>query len=169
MPSCLLFAFVLQGKARGANIFLRVPFIMKKRIITDMKSLPALDISEGVHAYPVVPKEEVKQCRIHFVEVQPGKEAYGYHWHETDEEAFFVISGCGMVRTPEGEWPVRAGQIVTFPAGEGGAHVMRNASDTEALVYLDFGTQNVPDICHLPDMGKLLLTSRSGVRLVDAE
>lgn len=140
---------------------------MKNSVITDISSLPSLPVGEGAEAHAVIPQEEVTQCRINFVEVEPGGAAYGYHWHENDEEAFYVIAGTGTVRTPQGEQMVKAGQIITFPACAAGAHVMMNKSETEKLVYLDFGTNHLPEICHMPDIGKRMLISRAGAELLD--
>lgn len=140
---------------------------MKNSTITDINSLPSLPVGEGALAHAVIPQEEVSQCRINFVEVEPGGSAYGYHWHENDEEAFYVISGTGTVRTPQGEREVKAGQIITFPPCADGAHQMCNKSATEKLIYLDFGTNHAPEICHLPDIGKRMLISRAGVDMLD--
>ena len=42
-----------------------------------------------------------------------------------------------------------------FPANESGAHKLINISETENLVYLDFGTMNDLDVCFYPDSGKV--------------
>ena len=34
---------------------------------------------------------------------KPGRYAYGYHYHEVNEEVFYIIRGHAVVRTPEGE------------------------------------------------------------------
>lgn len=103
----------------------------------------------------------MNQCRVNFVEVEPGSFAYGYHYHETDEEVFYIISGTGIVRTINGDVTVKAGDAITFPAGPEGAHVIRNGSDTEKLVYIDFDTNNLPEIVHLPDTNQVMLMENS--------
>ena len=75
---------------------------------------------------PIVAQADVDQCRVNFVEVEPGSFAYGYHYHETDEEVFYIISGTGIVRTINGDVTVKAGDAITFPTGPEGAHVIRN-------------------------------------------
>ena len=105
---------------------------------------------------PIVAQADVNQCRVNFVEVEPGSFAYGYHYHETDEEVFYIISGTGIVRTINGDVTVKAGDAITFPAGPEGAHVIRNGSDTEKLVYIDFDTNNLPEIVHLPDTNQVM-------------
>lgn len=105
---------------------------------------------------PITSPQENKQCTVNFVEVEPGGTAFGYHWHEMSEEVFFIISGNGSVKTTKGNVLVKAGDVITFPAGPEGAHVISNASQTEKLVYIDFDTKNPCDIVHFPDMKKVL-------------
>lgn len=105
----------------------------------------------------IVPSAEVSKCHANFVEVESGHFAYGYHWHELNEEIFFIIQGTAAVRTKDGEITLQAGDAVTFPAGPEGSHVIRNASETEKLVYLDFGTESALEAAHFPDINKILL------------
>jgi len=104
----------------------------------------------------VVAPPDANQCTIAFVEVDPGNYAFGYHYHEMNEEAFYIVSGEGIVRTPGGEIAVKAGDIITFPTGPKGAHVMRNSSETEKLIFIDFDTRNPAEIVHFPDLKKVM-------------
>jgi uncharacterized cupin superfamily protein len=107
---------------------------------------------------PVIPAADVTKCRANFIEVEPGNYAFGYHYHEVSEEVFYIISGIGIVRTPKGDITVKAGDAITFPTGADGAHVIRNGSDTEKLVYIDFDAVSIPEIVHLPDINKIMVT-----------
>ncbi|MFR8003288.1 MAG: hypothetical protein ACLU62_10275 [Hydrogeniiclostridium sp.] len=60
-----------------------------------------------------------------------------------------------MLRIPEGEQPVTAGDFLFFPAEESGAHKLTNPSLTEPLVYIDFDTSNDLDVAYYPDSGKV--------------
>lgn len=106
---------------------------------------------------PVVPpySPEAGQCHVAFVEIEPGESSFDYHYHETDEEVFYIISGEGIVRTPKGNISVKAGDAITFPPGPNGAHALRNESTTEKLIYIDFDTHNLPEITHFPDSGRV--------------
>lgn len=106
---------------------------------------------------PVVSGDEATKCRVNFVEVEPGNFAFGFHYHECEEEVFYIISGTGAVRTAKGEQTVRAGEVIAFPAGPDGAHVIRNGSNSEKLVYIDFGTCCLPEIVHFPDINKIMV------------
>ena len=48
-------------------------------------------------------------------EIPPMKAAYPYHFHHNNEETFYIISGEGILRTPNGEREVGAGDLLFFP------------------------------------------------------
>ena len=143
---------------------------MKELTVKNYKSVVGQQMGEGGNQFTVksvIPREEVEKCSVNFVELEPGNYAYGYHYHEANEEVFYIISGTGMVRTPQGDITVNAGDAITFPAGPEGAHVIRNGSDTEKLVYIDFGAVTVPEIVHLPDFGKIMVIGKGGMGIYD--
>ena len=59
------------------------------------------------------------------------------------------------MKTPQGEKPVRAGDLLFFPHNEHGAHKLTNTSETENLVYMDMDVIHDVDVCVYPDSGKL--------------
>lgn len=102
-----------------------------------------------------VPRGHARSTQVSVYEVPPGKAAYPYHYHLQDEETFYILSGEGLLRTPEGERRVRAGELLFFPAGSAGAHKLTNISETENLVYIDFDVIHDLDAAVYPDSGKL--------------
>ena len=102
-----------------------------------------------------VPFGEAKNTLVSVYEIPPGKSAYPYHFHHNNEETFYIISGEGVLRTPEGERKVGAGELIFFPTGEKGAHKLTNCSESENLVYLDFDVTHDVDIAEYPDSGKI--------------
>lgn len=102
-----------------------------------------------------IPFGEAKNTLVSIYEIPPGKSAYPYHFHHNNEETFYIISGEGLLRTPEGERNVSAGELIFFPTGEQGAHKLTNCSDTENLVYIDFDVIHEVDITEYPDSGKI--------------
>ena len=102
-----------------------------------------------------VPFGEAKQTHVCVYEIPPGKAAYPYHFHYKTEETFYIISGTGILRTPEGEREVRGGELIFFPAGEEGTHKLTNISDTENLVYIDFDVTHDLDVAVYPDSDKI--------------
>ena len=112
---------------------------------------------EGYEYYKrqLIPLGYAEQCQISLYEIPPGKAGYPYHFHTENEESFFIIRGEGLLKTPSGSREVKAGDFLFFPANEDGAHKLTNISQTEMLVYLDFGTRNKIDVAIYPDSGKI--------------
>ena len=65
-------------------------------------------------------------------ELQPGQKAWAYHYELNREEWVIVVSGEVVVRTPEGDQALAAGDVACFPPGAAGAHQVRNDSDKPA-------------------------------------
>ncbi len=83
----------------------------------------------------------------------PGGSSWPYHYHAANEEAMYVLSGYGTLRTGGEEHDLRAGDFVRFPVGEEGGHRIVNDGD-EPLRYLMVSTMHDPDVTVYPDSGK---------------
>jgi len=101
---------------------------------------------------------------IQYVEVAPGKESAPAHCHSLEEEIFVILDGDGVLvlgdpdtpgSTGHGaqETPVRAGHVISRPAGTGVAHMFR-AGDS-GLTYLAYGMRNPGDVCYYPRSNKV--------------
>lgn len=112
---------------------------------------------------PLIPRGAAKDCTVALYEIPPRKSNFPYHHHAKNEESFYILSGRGLLRTPQGEREVSAGDFLFFPAHENGAHKLTNLSDSEPLVYLDFDTANELEACTYPDSGKVGIYGR-GIR-----
>lgn len=112
---------------------------------------------EGYEYYKrqCIPRGYAKQCVVSIYDIPPGKSAYPYHFHTKNEEVFYIISGSGILRTPDGEKAVSAGDLLFFPANEKGSHKLTNNSDSEMLIYIDFDTANDIDVSFYPDSKKI--------------
>ena len=86
-------------------------------------------------------------------ELPPGKRSFPLHAHLVTEEALFVVSGRGKVRTPEGESPIGPGDWVSFPPG-GPAHQLLN-DGTEPLLYLGMSAVLGVDVVEYPESDKI--------------
>ena len=102
-----------------------------------------------------VPMGTAEHTQVGIYEIPPKKAAYPYHYHLKDEETFYIISGKGLLKTPDGEKTVKAGDLLFFPAGSEGAHKLTNTSETENLVYIDFDVIHDLDVAVYPDSGKI--------------
>ena len=78
----------------------------------------------GVRLYRVAPGEEIPRS--------------GLHYHERQEEAFYVVAGRLRVETPEREYAVERGQF--FVADPGSAHRAFNPrSNGDTAVVIGMG------------------------------
>ena len=107
------------------------------------------------HKRPFVSRGEASQCVVNIYHIPPMKSAYPYHYHCKNEETFYIISGSGTLKTPEGEMAVEAGDLLFFPADAGGAHKLTNTSPAEMLTYIDFDTNNDVEAVIYPDSNKI--------------
>lgn len=107
------------------------------------------------HKRALLPYGAARGCCASLMELPPGKSSYPYHYHLMGEECFYILSGEGILKTPEGERRVAAGDFLFFPVGEKGAHKLTNDSPAETLRYLDFDTTFPVDVAVYPDSGKV--------------
>jgi len=96
------------------------------------------------------------KLEVYFYTIPPGKSNYPYHYHTANEEIFYITSGYGTLRTPEGEKNVSQGDVIIMPANENGAHKLINTSNVP-LVYLEVKTATTPEICIQPDSEKTVV------------
>jgi uncharacterized cupin superfamily protein len=94
---------------------------------------------------------ELFGCSLY--ELDPGKQLWPYHLHWGNEEWLIVVGGTPTLRTPEGERPLRAGDVVGFPEGEAGAHTLYNRSAEPVRVAI-FSTRNRGSVVY-PDSDKV--------------
>jgi uncharacterized cupin superfamily protein len=91
-------------------------------------------------------------CSVY--ELEPGQRSFPYHFHYGNEEWLLVVAGVAVLRTPDGERELRAGDLVAFPAGPEGAHAVENRSGEPVRVAI-FSTLILPAISVYPDSGKI--------------
>lgn len=94
---------------------------------------------------------------INLVVLTPGKRAFPFHNHRANGEAFFVLAGAGHLRLGAERYAIRAGDLISCPAGgKETAHQLINTGDDE-LRYLAIGTNSLPDVIEYPDSGLIKL------------
>ena len=102
-----------------------------------------------------------KRLNVNLDVVPPGATSTKYHIHTAQEEFFFILSGSGVVRTPDGELPVSAGAFMAKPAGFENAHTFRNTGDAP-LEILDIATVEETDVAYYPDDDVYFLRGKNG-------
>ncbi len=138
---------------------------MQKIIMKNYQTAAGTTQGSGDNEFTVKPiVDDISKCSANFVEVAPKKTAYGYHYHEENEEVFYIIKGEAAVKTQSGEIRLKQGDAIAFPANIEGSHVISNPSETETLIYLDFGTANKPDIVHFTGTDNGLIVTKNGVK-----
>jgi len=98
-------------------------------------------------------------------EVKPGKRAFPYHAHASNEESIYVLEGEGTLRLGkeggEDSIPLKKGDYITLPASLDMAHQLINSGE-KILKYLCFSTLKDPEVVRYPDSNKVgMLTSKA--------
>jgi len=127
---------------------------MNEIIITNMEKISPKHHEHNQYEYYSYEIERNKTV-TGFYTLPPGKSNYPFHYHITNEEVFYVISGNGILETFNENYKIAAGDIIVCPVGKDGAHKITNTSETENLVYLDVDTNITPDIVYYPHSNKL--------------
>lgn len=107
------------------------------------------------YKYEVTKQDKDNKCNVSIYEIPPKKSNYPYHYHLQTEEIFYIISGNGILETPNGNKTISSGDIIVCPPLEKGAHKIINSSETEMLVYIDFDIVSYPDITYYPNSNKV--------------
>ena len=92
------------------------------------------------------------QFGVNLQKLAPGAWISQRHWHTTEDEFVWVVSGEVVLVTDEGEEVLRAGDCAGFKAGVPNGHHIQNRSSVEA-VLLEVGTRDwLADACDYPDI-----------------
>ncbi len=95
-------------------------------------------------------------------ELPPGQKTWPYHFELSEEEWLIVVSGEVVVRTPDGERRMRAGDVACFPAGPAGAHAVRNDGDVTARYVMPSSRARYSDGAVYLDSGTFVIRSPGG-------
>ena len=79
-----------------------------------------------------------------------------YHWHTAEEELCVVLEGTPTLRTPQGTFTLRPGDLIAFAANPSGAHRMWNDAEADA-VFLMVANSDAGDVCFYPDSSKFVV------------
>ena len=69
-------------------------------------------------------------------ELPPGQAVGPYHYEDPEEEWLLVVSGAPTLRHPGGDDQLEPWDLVFFPSGPAGAHLVRNDSESTARVAM---------------------------------
>jgi uncharacterized cupin superfamily protein len=94
-------------------------------------------------------------------ELPPGQSVSPYHYEDPAEEWLLVVSGTPTVRHPGGEDALEPWDVVFFPGGPGGAHLVRNDGDSTARVAM-FSSMPPVDVVVYPDSDMIQIFTTDG-------
>ena len=87
-------------------------------------------------------------------ELPPGQAVCPYHYEYGEEEWLLVLSGRPSLRTPEGISTLEPMDVVFFPKGPAGAHLVRNETADPPRVLM-WSQVIVPSATAYPDSDKV--------------
>lgn len=67
------------------------------------------------------------------VTLDPGAYSSQRHWHRGQDELVVMLAGEAVLIDDGGEAPVRAGDVLAFPAGAANGHHLHNRSDAPCV------------------------------------
>jgi len=95
-----------------------------------------------------------------------GRATCPFHYHQREDEAFFILSGRGVLRYGDDVRLIKQGDCVSCPAGTRVAHQIANPFD-EDLVYLAIGPNDPNEVVVYPDTGKVMVRSLGRVGFLE--
>jgi uncharacterized cupin superfamily protein len=101
-----------------------------------------------------------EQLGYQLAHIPPGEAWCPLHWHVQEEELFVVWEGTPALVTPRGEFALRRGDAIAFPARAAGAHRLVNRSSAPASVLMVANPNPgnpYSDVCFYPDSKKVLI------------
>ena len=120
---------------------------------------PVLGAGLGPFSYRILGDAGgLTQFGAHLETLPPGSRSSFRHWHETEDEMVYILSG-EVVLIEAAETPMRPGDVACWPAGHPVGHCLENRSQTDAT-YLTIGTRAPTDVIHYPDHD--LITHKDG-------
>jgi uncharacterized cupin superfamily protein len=107
----------------------------------------------GITSAGIARHAGAEQTGLNIDRIHPGKRNGPRHIHSAEEELFVVLEGDGWFLHGDDEHRVRAGHVISVPAGGRVGSCFRGGDDgMEVLLY---GTRDPNDICFYPDSNKL--------------
>jgi len=94
-------------------------------------------------------------------ELPPGQAVSPYHYEDPAEEWLLVVSGTPTLRHPGGEEQLEPWDLVFFPSGPAGAHLVRNNSESTARVGMFSSISAVGAVIY-PDSDMIQLFTTNG-------
>lgn len=115
-------------------------------------------VVRGRHYRRLAPASGLSDFGASHVVLEPGAWSSQRHWHEGEDEMVVMLEGEAVLVDDAGETALRAGDVATFPKGDGNGHVLQNRSDAPC-VFVAVGLPAASD-CHYSDIDLHLTEGR---------
>nr|GAT46568.1 predicted protein [Mycena chlorophos] len=96
---------------------------------------------------------------IHASRLEPNMVSTVEHYHDCDDEWFFILKGSGLLLGEGGGTAVNEGDFIGFPAGSKIPHAFK--AGTDGMEYLTGGSRVPLDMSHYPGLKKARLVNRA--------
>jgi len=107
----------------------------------------------------------LKNIGIHLITIAPGDKSTEFHTHRYEEEAIYVLSGCGTEVIGDTTQKIGPGDFIGFPGGSAAHETVNDGS--EPLVCLVIGQRLAQDVVDYPRKGKRLYRNSGQRDMVD--
>jgi uncharacterized cupin superfamily protein len=101
------------------------------------------------------------QFGVNLCTLPPGAWSSQRHWHTSEDELIYVVSGEVVLVTDDGEEILRAGDAAGFKAGDRNGHHFQNRSARD-VVLMEIGTRVMGDVAHYSDIDMMTLAGKPG-------
>ena len=91
---------------------------------------------------------------FHIETLSPKKYSCPYHYHELEEELFYVIEGEATLRQNNKYQKIKKGDLIFLGLGKENAHQFYNHTDT-VFKFIAISNLDKSDIAYYPDSGKV--------------
>ena len=96
--------------------------------VDEVESIGRIKGRFGATAKRLAAPAGASKIGCNWMELQPGKTSFPYHYHTGIEEGLFILAGSGELRIGKDTVAVGQGDYVAFPAGPDYAHALTNSS-----------------------------------------
>jgi uncharacterized cupin superfamily protein len=114
-----------------------------------------------VHWANLSEKACMERAHLNIAHIPPGKVAFPVHSHAMQEEFVYIVSGTGLARIGEDDFPVGPGDYLGFPA-DGTPHGLRNTGEND-LICLMGGERTATEVATFPELGKVAVQHEGGM------
>ena len=119
-----------------------------------------LNPNAEIYVTPLSDVAGLQRAQLSIGRVPPGKESFVYHYHSTQEEFLYILSGRGTAEIGDDRFEVGPGDFMGFPLDGTGHHLINTG--TEDLVYLMGGERTPVEVGHFPRHNKRILFAAEG-------